>query len=53
MSLPPMCPHHSGVYATRAGRLAHRVHHPGRGHKALEREARTVAGQCPECIATR
>jgi hypothetical protein len=53
VTLPAMCPHHSGVYATRAGRLAHRVHHPGRGHKALEREARTVAGQCPECIATR
>jgi hypothetical protein len=53
MSLPEMCSHHAGVYATRAARLKRRVHHPGRGHKALEREARTVAGQCPECIATR
>jgi hypothetical protein len=51
MSLPQMCAHHSGVFATRAARLAHRVHHPGRGHKALEREARTVARQCKECGA--
>jgi hypothetical protein len=49
MTLPALCPHHSGVYATRAARLKRRVHHPGRGHKALEREAVTVAGQCPSC----
>jgi hypothetical protein len=50
VTLPAMCPHHAGVYATRAARLKNRVHHPGTGRKALEHEARTVAGQCPTCI---
>ena len=49
MTLPAMCGHHASVYATRAARLRNRVHHPGNGRKALEREARTVAGQCREC----
>jgi hypothetical protein len=46
-----LCPHHSGVYATRAKALRSRVHHPGRGRKALRAEAATVARQCPECCA--
>jgi hypothetical protein len=51
MTLPAMCDHHAGVYATRAARLANRVRHPGNGRKALEREAATVARQCRECGA--
>ena len=47
--MPVMCPHHAGVYATREARLRAAVHHPGAGRKALHQEARTVAGQCPEC----
>jgi len=49
MTLPSLCPHHASVYATRARALKRRVHHPGRGHKALAREAEQVRRQCPEC----
>jgi hypothetical protein len=50
MTMPPLCAYHRDIYATRAARLKNRVHHPGTGRKALEHEARTVAGQCPSCI---
>jgi len=45
MTMPEMCPHHASVYRTRAAAIRHLPH----GHKALEREARTIAKQCPLC----
>lgn len=50
MTLPSLCPHHVGVYATRARALRRRFRHPGAGRKALAIEAQTVARQCPECL---
>lgn len=49
MTLPKMCRHHTGVYATRAAALNRRFRHPGSGRKALAREATTMARQCPAC----
>ena len=49
MTLPKMCAHHAGVYATRARALKRRFRHPGSGRKALAIEAATVARQCREC----
>lgn len=45
--MPPLCAYHQIVYATRTKAIRHLPH----GHKALAREARTVAAQCPDCIA--
>jgi hypothetical protein len=53
VTLPRMCGFHVDLYATKVRKLKGRVHHPGEGRKALEREARTVARQCPECPPTR
>ena len=50
MTLPNLCPHHRGVFTTRAKALRRRVHHPGHGWKALRAEASTIARQCRECI---
>lgn len=47
--MPKLCFHHAAVYATRAKALDHRVHHTGKGRKALAREARLVARQCGAC----
>ena len=45
--MPEMCRHHAGCYRTRAAAIRHLPH----GHKAPAREARLIAGQCPDCIA--
>ena len=37
--MPKMCRHHASVYRTRAAAIRHLPH----GHKALAREARTIA----------
>ena len=44
--MPEMCAYHQIVYRTRAEAIRHLPH----GHKALAREARLVAAQCPACI---
>jgi hypothetical protein len=49
MTLPPLCKHHAGVYATRLAALRRRFRYPGSGRKALAREAETVRRQCPWC----
>jgi hypothetical protein len=51
MTLPAMCGFHVDLYATKVRNLKGRVHHPGEGRKALEREAVNVAGACPSCPA--
>jgi hypothetical protein len=45
MNMPALCHHHAGVYRARAQALEHLPH----GHKALAREARLIAKQCPTC----
>lgn len=45
--MPPLCTHHRGVYSTRRKAIVHLPH----GHKALAREARVIARQCPNCSA--
>ena len=45
--MPEMCRHHASVYRTRAAAIRNLPH----GHKALAREARLIARQCPDCIA--
>ena len=47
MTLPKLCHHHASVYRTRAAAIWNLPH----GHKALAREARLIARQCPDCIA--
>jgi len=43
--MPPLCRHHASIYRTRLASIRHLPH----GHKALAREARLIAAQCPAC----
>ena len=45
MAMPALCRHHASVYRTRLASIRHLPH----GHKALAREARLIAAQCPAC----